>query len=202
MLAATAGAVLAVLLWFCIWRPKPSSSFQSYAGLMGSQKPNWRRWFTQQPSTTYHVNELGSQLSTDKLSTVVGDCEILSGHDSLPSNTHSSLPSNNLSSRDLNIKTSLVTAHSMIASPSQPVADLLCASASTAFFTSRPVITEASNLWPISWPSLPPMQQNLLIPAPLWQDVEISSDNISIAQTAAGTDWILGQGSYGVVSSL
>ncbi len=76
------------------------------------------------------------------------------------------------------------------------------AATSTAYFTTRPVMTEVADLRPIAWPSVGPMQQSLSIPAPLWQDVEILPDDISIAQTAAGTDWILGQGSYGMVCLL
>lgn len=39
-----------------------------------------------------------------------------------------------------------------------------------------------------------------LIPAPLWQEVAIPADRVCIAQTPAGQDWMLGQGSYGKVS--
>lgn len=45
-----------------------------------------------------------------------------------------------------------------------------------------------------------PAGQAISIPAPLWQDVEIAADDISIAQAADGGDWVLGQGSYGMVS--
>lgn len=73
-------------------------------------------------------------------------------------------------------------------------------SGATAYFTTRPVMFEVSNVKPGSWLSAQPMQQTLAIPAPLWQDVEIAPEHISIAQTPAGTDWMLGQGSYGTVS--
>ena len=39
-----------------------------------------------------------------------------------------------------------------------------------------------------------------LIPAPLWQEVAIPADRVCIAQTSAGQDWMLGQGSCGKVS--
>ncbi len=39
-----------------------------------------------------------------------------------------------------------------------------------------------------------------VIPAPLWQEVEIPADRLCIVQTSAGQDWMLGQGSYGKVS--
>ena len=45
-----------------------------------------------------------------------------------------------------------------------------------------------------------PLPEARVIPDPLWQDVEILPENIRIAQTAAGVDWVLGQGSYGTVS--
>lgn len=38
-----------------------------------------------------------------------------------------------------------------------------------------------------------------LIPAPLWQEVAIPADRVCIAQTSAGQDWMLGQGSYSKV---
>jgi len=61
-------------------------------------------------------------------------------------------------------------------------------------------MTEVSHVqWPASQQFLQPRPHALLIPAPLWQDVEIASENIRIAQTSADTDWILGQGSYGMV---
>lgn len=73
-------------------------------------------------------------------------------------------------------------------------------SGATVYFTTRPVMFEVSNVKPGSWSSAQHMQQMSAIPAPLWQDVEIAPEHISIAQTPAGTDWMLGQGSYGTVS--
>ncbi len=55
-----------------------------------------------------------------------------------------------------------------------------------------------SSLLPLS-----PMQAEgtfRVIPAPLWQEVEIPADRLCIVQTSAGQDWMLGQGSYGKVS--
>ena len=72
-------------------------------------------------------------------------------------------------------------------------ADTSASPEGTVFVTSRNM-TNASeeNQWPLP--------EARVIPDPLWQDVEILPENIRIAQTAAGVDWVLGQGSYGTVS--
>ncbi|DBA94632.1 TPA: hypothetical protein ACH3X1_002205 [Trebouxia sp. C0004] len=194
MLASVAGAVLAVLLWCCMWRRKSSFGIKSYADLIGSQHSSDQTWFKSRPNHADIFTE--PQLSTDTLST-----------DKLSSTVNDSKASSSVGSpteryryhQVAEPKATLNATRSTIAIPGQPIAEMLCSSVSTAFFTSRPITSEVSNLTPITWPSLSPMQQSFLIPAPLWQDVEISPDDISIAQTAAGTDWILGQGSYGMV---
>lgn len=73
-------------------------------------------------------------------------------------------------------------------------ADTIASPEGTMFVTSR-------NITNVSETSQWPLPEARVIPAPLWQDVEISPDNICVVQTAAGTDWVLGQGSYGTVSS-
>jgi len=63
--------------------------------------------------------------------------------------------------------------------------------------------TSASHVHKGTVDDLSPMQAEgtfRVIPAPLWQEVEIPADRLCIVQTSAGQDWMLGQGSYGKVS--
>lgn len=73
------------------------------------------------------------------------------------------------------------------------VADTVASPEGTVFVTSRNM-TGGSEEW--QWP----LPESQVIPAPLWQEVEIRPENLRIAQTSSGSDCVLGQGSYGTVS--
>lgn len=184
--AAAAGASLAVVLWCCIWRQRKVSHIKS--SVMGKGDQGFVPWNL----LSWHAhdsNEIGCRHSIDRLSAVVGDFESSSTPESSASRTpfgYSSACSTNAA----------VTPMVNVSSRQTLSAS---AAASTAYFTTRPVMTEVVDVRPITWPSVGPLQHDLLIPAPLWHDVEILPDHISIAQTAAGANWILGQGSYGMV---
>ena len=70
----------------------------------------------------------------------------------------------------------------------------------TAFFTS-PIVTDTHASCLAEWQAAQSQQKIYSIPAPLWSEVEILPDNIDIAQTSTGKDWILGEGSFGTVWS-
>ncbi len=137
-------------------------------------------------------DEIEPQHSIDKLSTVLGDYE---------SNSVPEIPASR-TSFGYRSAYSMKAAVTPTVDASSRETITASAAASTAFFSTRPVMTEIVDVRPITWPCVGPVQQRLSIPAPLWQDVEILPDHISIAQTAAGADWILGQGSYGMVCLL
>lgn len=144
--------------------------------------------FTRWNLLSWHAREFdeaASQHSEDKLSTVGGNPE---------STLDPEIPASR-ASFGYTSSSSMKAAVTPVVNVSHQ--NLSVSAASTAFFSTRPVMTEVVDVRPITWPSVGPMQQSLSIPAPLWQDVEILPDDISIAQTAAGTDWILGRGSYG-----
>jgi len=65
------------------------------------------------------------------------------------------------------------------------------------YFTPKALTNEEAT--PLMWQTLQPNLQMHYIHAPLWQDVEIQPDMVSIVQTAEGKGWILGEGSYGMV---
>lgn len=71
-------------------------------------------------------------------------------------------------------------------------ADTSASPEGTVFVTSR-------NMTGMSEAAQWPLPEARVIPAPLWQDVEILPENIYIAKMSDGTDWVLGQGSYGTV---
>ncbi len=191
VIAAMAGAALAVLLWCLIWQHKTAYSTKPYTSLTSSKSLTQSRWSSQHRRSAYASTMLEPRLSTDKLSNVLADCQL-------------TLADGGITSRSSFDYTSATKAHDVSSNSSVQMitAQAQSSAGSTAFYSSRPVITDLSNFAPLSCPSFLPVQQKLIIPAPLWQDVEIAPENISIAQTAAGKDWILGQGSYGMVRHL
>ena len=182
-LAALAGAAVAVLLWCFLWRNKRLLSSKPYQFL-----PGMGNILAGQRNCT-HASD-ASELDAQTHITILSD----SSEAAKTVNTGSSL--HTADARSETGGTNSLSDHSLHAA----TAKTQTCSEGTVFYTSRPVMTEVTNLRPIGWPCLQPVGQMLLIPAPLWQDVEIHPDNISIAQTSAGSDWILGQGSYGMVS--
>ena len=184
--AAAAGAALAVMFWWCVWRQKSLFHIKPYASVRGDQRStrwNMLSWHACDP------DEAETQHSIDKHSTVLGDYE------------SSSIPEIPASGKSFGYpEYSMKAAVTPQVDASSRETTTASAAASTAFFSTRPFITETVDVRPVTWPCVGPGQQRVSIPAPLWQDVEILPDHISIAQTAAGADWILGQGSYGMVS--
>lgn len=188
-LAAFLGVVVAVWLWWFIWHSKGGFARKPYRDLPGIG--NVLRW---QRESAYFSDRADSQPNISTLS-------ILTDSSEAATNTNKTV--NSLIASSTYARTEPAAVHSMsdkclLASTAKPQRS----SEGTVFFTSRPVMTEVSHVhWPTSQQIFQPKPQTLFIPAPLWQDVEIASENICIAQTSAGTDWILGQGSYGMVCS-
>ncbi|DBA85247.1 TPA: hypothetical protein ACH3X2_005947 [Trebouxia sp. C0005] len=186
-LAAFLGVVVAVWLWWFIWHSKGGFARKPYRDLPGIG--NVLRW---QRESAYFSDRADSQPNISTLS-------ILTDSSEAATNTNKTV--NSLIASSTYARTEPAAVHSMsdkclLASTAKPQRS----SEGTVFFTSRPVMTEVSHVhWPTSQQIFQPKPQTLFIPAPLWQDVEIASENICIAQTSAGTDWILGQGSYGMV---
>lgn len=183
--AAAVGAALAVMFWWCVWRQKSLFHIKPYASVRGDQRStrwNMLSWHACDP------DEVETQHIIDKHSTVLGDYE---------SNSIPEIPASGKSFGYPEYSMKAAVTPQVDASSRETTT--ASAAASTAFFSTRPFMTETVDVRPVTWPCVGPGQQRVSIPAPLWQDVEILPDHISIAQTAAGADWILGQGSYGMV---
>ena len=186
-MAAFLGIVVAVWLWWFVWHSTGGFFGKPYNALPGIGK--LLRWQHKGP---YFSDRADSQPNMSTLSILTESSEAATDTD-----------------KSVNMLIASSTYAKMEAAATHSVSDkcLLASSArsqrsseGTVFFTSRPVMTEVSHVqWPVSQQFLQPRPHALLIPAPLWQDVEIASENIRIAQTSADTDWILGQGSYGMV---
>ena len=179
VLAAVAGIALAIVLWCCIWRHGKCLARKKYTSLdVGGRSGalECRNW---QPS--YDMDD--PEQNENKVET---DCE-------------AQRAGGKLLVKSCNENTTVPTSESLgTVSLSQhlPQTTLTDTQLERTFsLTAQPVMTDVSNVRSMS---LPPLQP-LLIPAPLWQDVEIPSDKIRIVQNDAGNDWILGQGSYGKV---
>ena len=177
MLAAAAGVALTILLWYVILRSSVSFARKPYASLENGHQPrtlescNWQHSCDQSVSKPITNNGEAVQKGSEPPDSGV-------------------MVQGNLDTRFWSAYTPRLSQH-----PLHRVAQVQGSPDGTAFFTSPPVMNEVGTFTPMS---LPPLQP-LLIPAPLWLDAEISPDNISIAQTSAGSDWKLGQGSYGTV---
>lgn len=183
-MAAFLGAVVAVLLWWYVWRSKGGFAWKPYHALPGIGKV--LRW---QHECAYFSDRTDSQPKTATMSNFTENSEAA---------TNSDKPGNRLIASSTYARTEPAATHSMSNECLRAsTAKSQCLSEGTAFFTSRSVMSHVQ--WPTSQQSLQPRPRTLLIPAPLWQDVEIAPEDICISQTSAGTDWILGQGSYGMV---
>ena len=173
------------MLWWFVWRFKGVSAQKPYHVLSGIGKV--LRW---QSECAYFSDRTDSQSKLATLSIHTENSEAA---------TNTNKPGNRLIASSTYARTEPAATHStsnecLRASTSKSQTS----SQGTVFFTSRPVMTEVSHVqWPKSQQSSQP--RPFQIPAPLWQDVEIASEDICISQTSAGTDWILGHGSYGVV---
>lgn len=186
-LAALLGAVAAVLFWWFVWRSKGVFARKPYYALPGIGKA--LRW--QHESACFSART-DSQPNTATLGVLAKDSE---------TNTDTEKSGNTFTASGTYASTEPAAMYSMSNECSHvSTAKPQSLSEETVFFTSRPVMTEVSHVkWPMSQQSSQPRTQTLKIPAPLWQDVEIAPENIRISQTSAGTDWVLGQGSYGMV---
>ena len=177
--------MVAVLLWWFVWRSKKVSAQKPHHALSGIGKV--LRW---QRECTYFSDSTDSQPKTATLSILTENSEAA---------TNTNKPGNRLIASSTDARTELAATHRMSneclrasTSKSQTLSE------GTVFFTPQPVMSEVSHVqWSKGQQSSQP--RPLQIPAPLWQDVEIAPEDICISQTSDGTDWVLGHGSYGVV---
>ena len=184
-LAAISGALLTICFWRCLWRRSTVAAVALHNASQTQCKQQASGFFPLACDETYASRGKDAQQSTngihclsssnDKLTVIakLDDKDIVSAclDDSSESADTASLSSD---------------------TPQTVLAESQSKPDGTLFYTAPLAITEVLTM-------SQHMQHTLSIPAPLWQDVEIAPDKISIAQTAAGADWILGQGSFGMV---
>ena len=180
MIATLAGSALAALLLLSwqLWRYVKGKRHDKQEGKPTlPETPDWNS------ETSYVSDKLDAKLSTDKL---------------LPPATsrNASESTKKLASqRVLNFVPRLTTSSSHPQSQAHTAVSYT-ATHSTPFVSCETSGAPTDQAKSLMWPEV----EKLIIPAPLWQDVEIAASNISIAKTADGRDWVLGEGSYGMVS--
>ena len=187
MLATLAGSVLAALLLLS-WQLRLYVKRKTYDMQEGKptlpETPDWNS------ETSYVSDKLDAKLSTDKLLPP-------------PTNLNASESTKKLAGHDpvqrvLKFVPRLTNSHSHPHSRQQSHFHTVAsyeATHSTPFVSCETSSALTDQTKSIMWPEV----EKLIIPAPLWQDVEIAASNISIAKTADGRDWVLGEGSYGMV---